>query len=67
MSSSQPSLRRACATRFLSFAMTLLTTILLCASAAAAVLPLPKYNDGRLLPNMFNGAMLVSQDRKSVV
>ena len=25
-------------------------------------LPLLKYNDGRLLPNMFNGAMLVSKD-----
>ena len=25
-------------------------------------LPLLKYNDGRLLPNMFNGAMLVSRD-----
>ena len=29
-------------------------------------LPLLKYNDGRLLPNMFNGAMLVSKDVKDL-
>ena len=29
-------------------------------------LPLLKYNDGRLLPNMFNGAMLVSQEIKDL-
>jgi len=29
-------------------------------------LPLLKYNDGRLLPNMFNGAMLVSQEVKDL-
>jgi poly(3-hydroxybutyrate) depolymerase len=42
--SSYLSLRGARAARFLSFAMSLITTILLCASATAAVLPLPKYN-----------------------
>ena len=40
----QPASRGACASRLITFAMTLLTTILLCASAAAVVLPLPKYN-----------------------
>ncbi len=29
-------------------------------------LPLLKYNDGRLLPNMFNGAMLVSEEIKDL-
>ena len=29
-------------------------------------LPLLKYNDGRLLPNMFNGAMLVSEEFKDL-
>jgi poly(3-hydroxybutyrate) depolymerase len=42
--STQPTLRGACASRFMGMVMSLLTTILLCASAAAAVLPLPKYN-----------------------
>jgi poly(3-hydroxybutyrate) depolymerase len=45
--STQPASRVACAARLISFAMSLITIILLCASAAtAAVLPvpLPKYN-----------------------
>lgn len=40
----QPSSPGACTARIISFAMSLITTILLCSSVAAAVLPLPKYN-----------------------
>lgn len=40
----QPSSPDACTARIISFAMSLITTILLCSSVAAAVLPLPKYN-----------------------
>lgn len=39
-----PAPRSACASRFIMFAMSLSTAILLCASASAVVLPLPKYN-----------------------
>lgn len=42
--STQPAARGTWTSRIMSIAMTLFTTILLCTSAAAVVVPLPKYN-----------------------